>query len=331
MSATVPNRNRPSGEAFDGLADAPITTRSWCADSRMMAVRTEVASRSRPFARRPPCSLTNRSSACCSCSQARSPSPLGTTCSTTTWAPNRLPRSRASRIASSACGPPRTGTRIDSTWSRPRCLTTAMSQGDSRTTASMVEEKTGAGSRRSRRRSCGLGCAGRLARGRRAAPAEDDQVGALLADRLDHTVGRATADADHGPDLDPLLVPEVQDALQEAPGGARLGGALRERDALRHLDDPERGDLGRPPTGQAGADAHQVARRARVGKRQQDPVRLAARGHQRPPLPSRISRQRATRYGLSSSNSFAWPSTTRSAWSVVISSVSPMKLAVRAK
>ena len=46
---------------------------------------------------------------------------------------------------------------------------------------------------------------------------------------------------------------------------------------------------------------------------------------------ARISFQRATRYGLSSSNSRAWASMTRSAWSVVISSVSPMKPAVRAK
>ena len=53
------------------------------------------------------------------------------------------------RIASSACGPPRTGTRIDSTLSRPRCLTTAMSHGHSRTTASMVGEKTGRGPTRS--------------------------------------------------------------------------------------------------------------------------------------------------------------------------------------
>ena len=149
MSATVPNRKRPSGAAFDGWADAPITTRSWLADSRMMAVRTDVASRRMPRTRRvPPCSRTKRSSASCSRCSARSPVPFGTMCSTATCAPKRLPRSRARRMASSACGPPRTGTRIERTSSTPRCLTTAMSHGDSRTTASMVGEKTAGPSRR---------------------------------------------------------------------------------------------------------------------------------------------------------------------------------------
>ena len=53
------------------------------------------------------------------------------------------------RIASSACGPPRTGTRIERTWSMPRCLTTAMSHGDSRTTASIVGLNTERGWARS--------------------------------------------------------------------------------------------------------------------------------------------------------------------------------------
>ena len=129
-----------------GCAPAPITTRSWCAASRMMVLRTLVPSRSSPFTRfPPPCSLTNASSAACSRTSARSPIPFGTMCMTTTCAPKRLPRSRARRIASSACGPPRTGTRIDPTVSRPRCLTTAISQGDSRTTASMVVVKTAGG------------------------------------------------------------------------------------------------------------------------------------------------------------------------------------------
>ena len=140
-------------------------------------------------------------------------------------------------------GPPRTGTRIERTSSTPRCLTTAMSHGDSRTTASMVGEKT-ARPRRAAHRVPPRPCAA-AARRRRAAPAEDDQVGALLPDRLDHAIGRAPADADHGPDLDALLVAEVQHALQQAARGARLRRALGQRDALGHLDDAERGDLGR--------------------------------------------------------------------------------------
>ena len=247
----------------------------------------------------------------------------------TTWAPKRSPRSRASRIASSACGPPRTGTSIERPASTPRCLTTAMSHGDSRTTASMVGEKTGALACCPASASARAAAAGR----RRAAPAEDDEVGALLPDRLDHAIGGAPADADHGPDLDALLVAEVQHALQQAARGAGLRGALGQRDALGHLHDAQRGDLGRPPVADPRADAHQVARRARVGERQQDPIRRAAAGrHQPGRFPAaRISFQRVTRYGLSSSNSRAWASMTRSAWSVVISSVSPMKPAVRAE
>ena len=116
--------------------------------------------------------------------------------------PGAWPARRADRRA------PAPGSSV--TWSRPRCLTTAMSHGDSRTTASMVGEKTaGAGAREPRAASARR--RGRCRR--RSAPAEDDEVGALLADRLDHAVGGAPADADHGPDLDALLVAEVEDAL----------------------------------------------------------------------------------------------------------------------
>jgi hypothetical protein len=62
----------------------------------------------------------------------------------------------------------------------------------------------------------GLGVgASRLGGGRRAAPTEDDEVRALLADRLDHPVGGVAADADHRPQLDALLVADVEDPLQE--------------------------------------------------------------------------------------------------------------------
>jgi hypothetical protein len=45
------------------------------------------------------------------------------------------------RTASSACGPPRTGTRTRLMSFEPRCLTTAISHGASRTTSSIVAEK----------------------------------------------------------------------------------------------------------------------------------------------------------------------------------------------
>ena len=145
----------------------------------------------------------------------------------------------------------------------------------------MVGEKTAGPSRSRPARRLGLRAA--AAARRRAAPAEDDEVGALLPDRLDHAVGGMPADADHGPDLDSLLVTEVEHALQQAARGARLGGALGQGDALRHLHDAERGDLGGSAVAHAGADAHQVARRARVGERQQDAVRRAASGGIRVP------------------------------------------------
>ena len=174
--------------------------------------------------------------------------------------------------------------------------------------------------------------AGGLRRGRRAAPSEDDEVRTLLADGLDHAVGRVSADADHRPQLHALLVADVEHALEQAARGAGLRGALGQADALGNLDDAEHGDLGRAPVGDSGADADEVARRPRVGERQEDAVRrAAARRHQAGSLAARISRQRVTRYGFSSSNWRAWSSITRSAWSVVMSSVSLMKPAVRPK
>ena len=57
---------------------------------------------------------------------------------------------------------------------------------------------------------------------------------------------------------------------------------------VRDFDDPECGDLGGAPVPHARPDAHEVTGRARVGERQQDPVRLlglGARCHQPVPLP----------------------------------------------
>ena len=95
--------------------------------------------------------------------------PGGTRWRTTTVASWWRAIASAKRRASSACGPPRTGTRIRLIVREPRCLTTAMSHGESRTTSSMVGEKT-------------VGPPGRAAAGL-AAPAEDDEVGLLLGGR----------------------------------------------------------------------------------------------------------------------------------------------------
>ena len=136
-----------------------------------------------------------------------------------------------------------------------------------------------------------------LRRRRRTAPAEDDQVAALLPDRLDHPIGCMAADADQRPQLDPLLVAEIEHALEKPARGPRLGCALREADPLGHLDDAEGGDLGRPAVGHAGTDADEVARRPRVRERQEDAIRGPAPGrrHQLPAPSARADRHRATR------------------------------------
>ena len=77
--------------------------------------------------------------------------------------PLRWARASANRSASSAWGPPRIGTRTRRISAGPPCLTTAMSHGASRTTSSIVGEKTEAGLPRPCRR-------------RLAGPTEDDQV-----------------------------------------------------------------------------------------------------------------------------------------------------------
>ena len=105
----------------------------------------------------------------------------------------------------------------------PRCLTTAMSHGDSRTTSSIVGEMTPGRRRR--------GCGPRL-----AAPAEDDEVGLLLRRRLDDALGRVPADPDERVDRR-ALGGVVEDPLEQAPGLPGAGRALGQRHALGHLDD----------------------------------------------------------------------------------------------
>ncbi len=139
----------------------------------------------------------------------------------------------------------------------PRCLTTAMSAGESRTTSSIVGEKT-AGPAPSRP-------------GRRlAAPAEDDQVGLLLGRGLDDPLGGVAADPDDRVDRGPLRR-EVEDALEEASGVAGPGRALGERHALGHLDDAERSQLARPRVEQVRTEPDQLLRGRRVGDRDEDP------------------------------------------------------------
>ena len=96
-------------------------------------------------------------------------------------------------------------------------------------------------------------------------------------------------DAHQGPELDPLLVAEVEDALEQPSRRPRLRGSLGEADAFRHLDDAERGDLGAAAVGDPGADADEVARRPRVRERQEDPIRRPAA---RPPA-SAVRRARS--------------------------------------
>ncbi len=130
----------PNSEASPppGVADAPMTTRSARSASRRMALRTLLASRTSGSARPLMWVLMNAARARSAWARTARVIPGGTRCRTMTSAPFARPRASANVKASSAWGPPRTGTRIRLTWGVPRCLTTTMSQGDSRTTASMV-------------------------------------------------------------------------------------------------------------------------------------------------------------------------------------------------
>ena len=244
--------------------------------------------------------------------------PAGTRCITTTVAPWRSARASAMRSASSACGPPRTGTRIRRMSRAPRCLTTAMSHGDSRTTSSIVGLMTGA-----LPIPVGAGL---------AAPAEDHQVGLLLRGRL-HDPGRRVApDADERMDHRPLGH-VVQHPLQEPsrlPGPRR---ALGQRHALGHLDDPERRELAGARVHQRRADPDQLLRGERVRDRDDDPGRQRLAGHRAAPAlgPASSAFQRSTRYGLSSSNWRAWRSTRSSASAVVRWRFSITKLPTRPK
>ena len=190
---------------------------------------------------------------------------VGITWTTSTAASKWRPRAAAKRSASSACGPPRTGARIRRTVFTPRCLTTQMSHGPSRTTSSMVGERRLPSS----------------AGHRRAAPAEDDQVGFFLGRDLDDALRGAAADA-HDRAQVHARWRELEDSLQPAAAPASLRVAPSDSgmpSGTRRCQRRQRAARSHQP----GADAHQIGGCARVGQRQQGcaPARLSAK-----PLPS---------------------------------------------
>ncbi len=145
-SGRAPKRPLSGGSARApgpaGRAVAPMTTRPARSASSMIVGATLLPSTSDGFARPCVCRRTKAASARSVWERTTGSMPGGTTWRASTSAPRPRPRASAKRSASSACGPPRTGTRIRRMSLTPRCLTTAMSQGASRTTSSMVGLKT---------------------------------------------------------------------------------------------------------------------------------------------------------------------------------------------
>ncbi len=139
---------------------------------------------------------------------------------------------------------------------------------------------------------------------RPTAPAEDDQIGLVLRSQLDDALCRPATDPDDRPQLNSGRR-ELEHSLQQAARLARLGGTLRKRHALGHLDDAQRGEDA-AVRDQRGADLDQVGCGARVGERNQDPLRQLG-------LHQSALCQRSTRYGLASSKARAWRSTKASA------------------
>ena len=195
----------------------------------------------------------------------------------------------------------------------PRCLTTAMSHGESRTTSSIVGEKT-------------VG-ADAVAAGRDlAAPAEDDEVGLLLAGRLDDPLGGVPADPHDRVDRRPVR------ARSRGPAGAaagRAGRASRPRTAASpRAPRRSRARTARPARLSSIAAPSRISSSAVIGLA--TGMRIRAGSGVRVVTPP-ASFQRSTRYGLSSSNSRAWRSTRSSAWSVVTWRFSMTKLPTRPK
>ena len=180
-SGIAPNRwpRRPP----PGAADAPMTTRSACSASRRIAARTFEASRRTALAPPSRCWRTKAVSARSACARTASGDPGRDEVEdgarrrgARRW--HRRSAGRARRGGRRGPGRGPVGCRV-----APRCLTTAMSHGDSRRTSSIVGEN-GRGQPPSRR-------------GRRlAAPAEDDEVGLLLRRGLDDALGGVASDPD---------------------------------------------------------------------------------------------------------------------------------------
>ena len=185
----------------------------------------------------------------------------GTTCSTSTSAPKAGPSASAKRRASSACGPPRTGTRM-----RRTSLDAALL--DDRDVAGRVAHDLVDG-----RAEDGLGrsAAGTLAARLRGgpAPAEEDEVG-LLFRRPPRRCPRPRGGR-CGPwsaaRRRPARTP-ARAAAGDAPG-ARGWRPRRAAMPSAHLDDAERREHA-AVLQERGADAHEVGRRARVGERDED-------------------------------------------------------------
>jgi hypothetical protein len=129
---------------------------------------------------------------------------------------------------------------------------------------------------------------------RLAAPAEDDEIGLLLGRRLDDPLGGVATDPDDRVDRRSLRR-EVEDLLEEAPGVAGAGRPFRQSHPLRHLDDPEGGQLTGPRIEQVRSELHQLLGRRRVGDGDQDAGgQRRADGHAGAPAPTAAS-QRSTR------------------------------------
>ena len=155
-------------------------------------------------------------------------------------------------------GPPRTGTRTRLISREPRCLTTAMSHGDSRTTSSMVGEKTVGPPLWP---SLPIGALPPQPKMMRSASCSADASmipsGGVLPDAHDRVDRRAVRGV-------------VEHLLQQSPGVPGPRRAFGQRHALGHfLDDPQRRQL-------AGLGSSMVAPRpisssaVRVRDRDQD-------------------------------------------------------------
>ena len=155
---------------------------------------------------------------------------------------------------------------------------------------------------------------------RLAAPAEDDEVRLLLGAGLHDALGGVPADAHDGVD-GRARRSVVEDLLEQPAGMPGAGRALGQGHPLGHFHDAQRGQFAGPRVEHRGTQPDELLGRARVGDRDEDAPGQRRLGAHEADSRSRAtaasaSRQRSTRYGLSSSNSRAWRSTRSSAWSV---------------